>query len=35
MSIPIFLAYMDYCKANNIVPDVIGLQDWKLKYNNR
>ncbi len=35
MSVPIFLAYIDYCKENDIVPDTEELQEWKRKYNNR
>jgi hypothetical protein len=35
MSVPIFLAYIDYCKENNILPDPLDLRVWKRKYNNR
>lgn len=35
MSLPIFLAYMDYCIESKRVPDAIELQEWKKKYNNR
>lgn len=35
MSIPIFLAYIDYCKINNKEPDTKELQQWKKKYNHR
>lgn len=35
MSLPIFQAYMDYCKENNIIPSVDKLREWKLRFNNR
>lgn len=35
MSVSIFLSYMDYCRANNIIPDPVELKEWKKKYNNR
>lgn len=35
MSLPIFQAYIDYCKQNSVIPNVHGLNQWKKKYNNR
>lgn len=35
MSIPIFLSYIDYCMANNKIPEVKELMEWKKKYNYR
>lgn len=35
MSVPIFLAYMDYCKENDIEPNIKDLRLWKKLYNNR
>lgn len=35
MSVAIFLAYIDYCKEQNKVPEINELQQWKSKYNNK
>ncbi|MBP1866587.1 hypothetical protein BD780_003858 [Clostridium tetanomorphum] len=35
MAVPIFLAYIDYCKSNNLKPNIRELRVWKKLYNNR
>jgi hypothetical protein len=35
MSLPILLAYFDYCKENKLTPNPKELRLWKLNYNNR
>lgn len=35
MSLPIFMAYIDYCKDNHKTPNIQELHQWKKKYNHR
>ncbi|GEM_PF-5275430 len=35
MAVAILQAYLDYCKENNVIPNVVELNEWKKKYNHR
>jgi hypothetical protein len=35
MQLPIFLAYIDFCKHHHKAPEILELNTWKAKYDKR
>lgn len=35
MSVPVFIAYMDYCRMHHKEPNLHELHQWKKLYNHR